>query len=109
MEFNKIFSVYDPPSKIEWDLTNGPRSVSCDPAIRYSGLGVRSVGPVGDFLENMQVSKYPYYQKYCCFYCHVGFPENIIYLEPVCPLFWEFNPPKEGLFQSKQGSFGFQV
>ena len=39
------------PSKIEWDLTNGPRSVSCDRAIRYSGLGVRSVGPVGDFLE----------------------------------------------------------
>ena len=32
-----------------------------------------------------------------------------IYLEPVCPLFWGFNPPKEGLFQSKHGSFGFQV
>ena len=31
------------------------------------------------------------------------------YLEPVCPLFWGFNPPKQGLFQSKQGSFGFQV
>ena len=31
---------------------NGPRSVSCDRAIRYSGLfGVRSVGPVGDFLD----------------------------------------------------------
>ncbi len=28
------------PSKIEWNLTNGPRSVSCDRAIRYSGLGV---------------------------------------------------------------------
>ena len=28
-----------------------------------------------------------------------------IYLEPV----WGLNPPKEGLFQSKQGSFGFQV
>ena len=39
------------PSKIEWDLTNGPRPVSCDRAIRYSGLGVRSVGPVGDFLD----------------------------------------------------------
>ncbi len=26
-----------------------------------------------------------------------------------CPLFWGFNPPKEGLFQSKQGSFGFQA
>ena len=32
-----------------------------------------------------------------------------IYLEPVWPLFWGLNPPKEGLFQSKQGSFGFQV
>ena len=41
------------PSKIEWDLTNGPYQVSCDRAIRYSGLfGVRSVGPVGDFLES---------------------------------------------------------
>ena len=35
--------------------------------------------------------------------------QNYIYLEPVCPLFWGFNPPKQGLFQSKQGSFGFQV
>ena len=26
------------PSKIEWDLTNGPRSVSYDRAIRYSGF-----------------------------------------------------------------------
>ena len=32
-------------------------------------------------------------------------------LEPVCPLFWELNPPKrKPLFQSKQGAqFGFQV
>ena len=30
----------------------GPRSVSCDRAIGYSGFfGVSSVGPVGDFLE----------------------------------------------------------
>ena len=29
-----------------------PDQVSCDRAIRYSGLGVRSVGPVGDLLEN---------------------------------------------------------
>ena len=41
------------PSKTEWDLTNGPRSVSCDRAIRYSGLGVRSIRPVGDFLDFM--------------------------------------------------------
>ena len=32
-----------------------------------------------------------------------------MYLEPVCPLFWGLNPPKEGPFHSKQGSFGFQV
>ena len=31
------------------------------------------------------------------------------YLEPVCSLFWWLNPSKQGLFQSKQGSFGFQV
>ena len=30
---------------------------------------------------------------------------DIIYLEPVCPLFWGFNPPKQGL----STSFGFQV
>ena len=41
------------PSKIEWDLTNGPLSklVELLDTFRYSGLGVRSVGPVGDFLE----------------------------------------------------------
>ena len=27
-----------------------------------------------------------------------------VYLEPVCPLFWGLKPPKEGLFQSKQGA-----
>ena len=31
------------------------------------------------------------------------------FLEPVCPLFLVLNPPKEGPFDSKQGSFGFQV
>ena len=34
---------------------------------------------------------------------------NIYTLEPVCPLFLGSNPSKEGLIQSKQGSFGFQV
>ena len=38
-----------------------------------------------------------------------GWKGYIIYLEPVCPLFWWLNPSKQGLFQSKQGSFGFQV
>ena len=32
-----------------------------------------------------------------------------VYLEPVCPLFCWLKPAKQGLFQSKQGSFGFQV
>ena len=32
-----------------------------------------------------------------------------MYLEPICPLFWCLNPPKEGPLQSKQGSFRFQV
>ena len=37
---------------------NGPRSVSCDRAIRYSGFfGVRSVGPVGDFLDFLEMWK----------------------------------------------------
>ena len=30
---------------------------------------------------------------------------DYVYLEPVCPLFWWLNPSKQGLFQSKQGSF----
>ena len=46
---SKIPSNY--PSKIEWDLTNGPLSKLLEVLYRYSGLGVRSVGPVGDFLE----------------------------------------------------------
>ena len=32
-----------------------------------------------------------------------------IYLEPEWPLFLKVNSPKQDLFQSKQGSFGFQV
>ena len=32
-----------------------------------------------------------------------------MYLEPVCPLFLALAPPKQGLFQSKRRSFGFQV
>ena len=38
---NRLFGTPKSSSKIEWNLTNGPRSVSCDRAIRYSGLGVR--------------------------------------------------------------------
>ena len=43
------------PSKTEWDLTNGPcKEVAT--AIRFSGLGVRSGGPVGDFLDVRDLS-----------------------------------------------------
>ena len=35
---------------IEWDLTNGPLSKLLE-LLDTQGLGVRSVGPVGDFLE----------------------------------------------------------
>ena len=38
------------PSQIEWDLTNGPLSVSCDWAIRYSGLGGPFSGSCWRFL-----------------------------------------------------------
>ena len=33
--------------------------------------------------------------------------KNGRYLEPNWPLFFKVNPPKQGPFQSKQGSFGF--
>ena len=44
------------PSKIEWDLTNGPNLGNCSWTIRYSGFfGVCSVGPtIGDFFEKTQ-------------------------------------------------------
>ena len=41
------------PSKIEWNLTNGPLRKLLELLYRYSGSGVRSVGPVGDFLETI--------------------------------------------------------
>ena len=41
-------------------------------------------------------------------YIHIN-TYRYIYLEPVCPLFWGLNPAKQGPFQAKQGSFGFQV
>ena len=53
-DWNKIqrlwYLIHRFHQKFEWDLTNGP--LSCDRAIRYSGFfGVRSVGPVGNFLD----------------------------------------------------------
>ena len=43
--------------------------VSCDRAIRYSGWGVRSVGPVGDFLET-------YFSAYIFFSCCSRCPQH---------------------------------
>ena len=48
-------------------------------------------------------------QNFTLFEQAKGHKQWYIYLEPVCPLFWGLNPPKEGPFHSKQGSFGFQV
>ena len=39
------------PSKFEWDLTNGPLSKLLELLDTQFFFGVRSVGPVGDFLE----------------------------------------------------------
>ena len=36
------------------DSQRTPDQVNCDRAIKYSGLGVRSVGPVGDFLDSWE-------------------------------------------------------
>ena len=50
-----IETFIDVSLKIEWDLTTGPLSKLLElaraRAIRYSSLGVHSVGPVRDFLE----------------------------------------------------------
>ena len=40
---------------------------------------------------------------------YISFLYICIHLEPVCPLFWGLNHPKQGLFQSKQGSFRCEV
>ena len=48
------------PSKVEWDLTNGPLNTLLD--IRYPGLGVRSVDP-GDLFEILKSSFFQ--QKIC--------------------------------------------
>jgi len=39
------------PSKIKWDLTNGPLGKVLALLETDSSLGVHSVGPVGDFLD----------------------------------------------------------
>ena len=42
-------------------------------------------------------------------YGFMGRTAGHIYLEHLSPLFLGSNPPKQGPFQQKQGSFGFQV
>ena len=49
---------------------NGPRSVSYDRAIRYSGSGVHSVDPVGDFLEFVALNSSP--MLVLGHYCFIG-------------------------------------
>ena len=59
--FFYIKSVYNNPSKIEWDITNGPYQVSCNRAMRILRFfrGPRTVGPfVGDFLETRELRSY---------------------------------------------------
>ena len=46
------------PSKIEWDPTNGARSISCDRAIRYSGLRGLFSGSSWRFLGIIFVPKH---------------------------------------------------
>ena len=43
----------------------------------------------------------PAVRIFLCVHMHTCNPNDLY--------FWQVNPPKQGLFQSKQGSFGFQV
>ena len=45
--------------KLNGTLPTDPRSVSCDRVIRYLGLGVRSVGPVGFFFHPSDLAQKP--------------------------------------------------
>ena len=54
------------PSKVEWDLTNGTLSKLLE--LRYSGVRVRSVGPVGDFLDSKKALHRPLWVA-CIFFC----------------------------------------
>lgn len=50
-------------------------------------------------------------RRWCMTHTHIDmmYIYIYVYLEPGCPLFWGFNPPQQGLFQFKHGSFGFQA
>ena len=68
----------------------------------------------GEFCGGLNLAKRmtaPFRVKQCFndVILHICREDIYIYLEPVCPLFWGLNPQKQGLFQSKQGSVGFQV
>ena len=80
-------------------------TVACAKCMRYGGRGGGPIpwGGGGGGVATRDTEPY----IYICIYIYNMY--SYIYLEPVCPLFWGFNPPKEGPFQSKEGSFGFQV
>ena len=57
--FKSITHFPQNPSKIEWDPTNGPlsRLRSSYWILRFRGPFIRSVGPVGDFLDKKPLRK----------------------------------------------------
>ncbi len=88
-------------SKLKVILQNDP---SKSPEM---GLRSRYVTVCCDEIHPKYVYIYTYYIIYI--YIATSIVTYYIYLEPKWPLFLKVNPPKQGLFQSKQGSFGFQV
>ena len=53
VSISSIFGVF--PSKIEWDLTNRPLSKLLELLDTQIYIGVRSEGPIGDFLDFLGV------------------------------------------------------
>ena len=53
IELSQIFA----PWKISWDLTNGPLSKLLE-LLDTQVYGVRSLGPVGDFLDSLQICEF---------------------------------------------------
>ena len=65
-------------------------------AIRFSGLGVRSVGPAGDFLEHIYI--YMFYYLLCC--C---LPISVLHIGDVYRFIFLFAASAS----SNQAGFGF--
>ena len=87
-------------------------SVSCVARMSRPGRGfelaeVQELVPcrVSPMRPTSQVSSQSFQPKQVTDVCHIF--ALYIYLEPKWPLFLKVNPSKQGLFQSKQGSFGF--